>query len=240
MFKSIILHNGLLTFLGPQPPIDISTTVYENNSIVVDWTPDNSTGYAKLFKVYVTFENTIYETPLDCDSHQKKTMIFEVSGTHIEAENLEPFSRYSLRIVAVNDFGISGHSKKHFFNTKPSPPSAPRDISIDLDDINNGGLTVSGTLKWSQPCHLNGLFSLYTITLKGSNPINPDEHSLVEASSIQNLKLGILKRGYQYDVKVQALSSGFVGDSGIFSFDVPSGSKLNYFEHRESRPYAVY
>lgn len=215
---------GIFAISGPQPPVDILTTVHENNSIVVQWTADNSTGYAKLFKIHLTFENSIYEKPLGCENSFKRTMILETHGTSIELTNLEPFSKYSLKLVAVNNYGVSD-KKKVFFNTKPSSSSPPRGIAIEfIDNENEESSILNGVLKWLLPCKLNGLFSLYTITLKGNRP-GYSEHSITEASSYPHIEIRNLKRGYNYEAKVQTLSSGFTGLAEKFHFTVPSGSK---------------
>lgn len=191
----------------------------------MQWTADNSTGYANLFKVYVTFENTIYENLPGCDFPTKKTATYERYETYIELTYLAPFSRYSVRVIAANNYGVSSHSKKQFFNTQPSTSSSPRFISIEFIDDNNEALSLSGVLRWAPPCKLNGLFSLYTVSLKGSR-LGYDDHSITQASSYQSLTVNELKRGYKYDVKVQAISSGFTGQSEKFHFTAPSGSKF--------------
>ena len=215
----------MFSFLGPQPPMDIIISVNEDNSIVAQWTADNSTGYAKLFKIYVTFEKTIYEIPPGCDIPPKKTKIYEQPETNIELINLEPFSKYSLKIVAVNDYGVSSHSKKQFFNTKPSPSSPPRDISMEFIDNRKDTENISITLKWNPPCNLNGFFSIYTISLKGRRS-GCSDHIITEASSYENLTVYNLKQGYNYNVKIQASSSGFTGLTESFFFTATSGSKF--------------
>lgn len=212
--------------LGPQAPFNIIVSVDDDNTVTAEWSSDDSTGLAKLFKVHLKFEDTIYEVADECEIEVRNVQVIETTTTRIEHVKLEAFSKYSLRVVAANDYGESGFSKKFVFNTKPSNASAPRDIMITsfklLNPVDDFGVT--GDLKWKAPCKLNGLFSLYTISLKGNRTGLPD-HSLTEASSFPNLTIPYLRRGFEYDVKVQVISSGLTGEVGKFTFVAPSGSE---------------
>lgn len=213
--------------LGPQPPININALANDNGSVIVKWDADNLTGFSKLFKIHVTYENTIYEEISGCDYLLKKTSVVESTDNQTEITNLEPFSKYSVRIFASNDFGFSEPSKKHFFNTKPSSASAPRKITIQFASKSEDGTKISGTLSWKAPCKLNGLFSLYTIALKGSKAGFSDQ-SIKEASSFQNFTIRNLRRGFNYEAKVQAVNKEFFGASETIFFTAPSGSKLKH------------
>lgn len=223
--------------LGPQSPININSSTNDDNSVVVKWDADNLTGIAKLFKIHVTYENTIYEEVSGCDYALKKSSTFETMNSQTVLTHLEPFSRYSLRIVASNDFGHSEPSKKYFFNTKPSPASPPRNVAIAFASNNDNEMLISGTLRWDAPCKLNGPFSLYTIALKGTKT-GFDDQSIKEATSFQNLTVMNLKRGFNYEAKVQAVNQGHQGNFGAserFFFTAPSGSKFDdvlvFFSH---------
>lgn len=211
--------------VGPQPPININALANDNGSVIIKWDADNLTGFTKLFKIHVTYENKIYEEISGCEYSLKKTSVVESTNNQTEIRNLEPFSRYSVRIFASNDFGHSEPSKKLFFNTKPSSASAPRKISIQFSSKSDDETKISGTLSWNAPCKLNGPFSLYTIALKGSKTGFSDQ-SIKEASSFQNLTIKNLKRGFNYESKVQAVNQEFFGASETFFFTAPSGSKL--------------
>lgn len=185
---------------------------------------DNSTGFAKTFKVHLTFENSIYETQNGCDPVQKKKMSFETDESRIQLRNLEPYSQYSVKIESHSEYGISDPSRKHSFTTHPGKASAPRDIFIDFTPHDDNSSLVIGTLTWSPPCYINGRFDLYTVSLKG-NRENFPEDSRIEASFDQNITFDDLRRGFEYEFRIQAVNEKQGGKMEKLLFKTPSGSK---------------
>lgn len=210
--------------LGPQAP-KLSLLSSGENSAVVQWTTDNSTGIAKTFKLYVTFDSTIYETVANCEENFQKKFSHVTTDSSINITSLQPFSTYTVKIRAENDYGISDSSKKLSLTTRPSTPSPPRDPSISFIPSTNNHV-ISAVLKWKAPCKLNGLFSLFTVALKGVK-FGFNDHILREATSYHYLNLKDLKRGYKYEAKIQAIASDFPGEHLNFVFKTPSGSELS-------------
>ena len=189
------------------------------------WLPDNTTGFAKLFKVHLTFESTIYETVAGCESVKKKKITEETSESEILLKNLQPYSYYSVRIESQNSYGISEQTKKHSIRTHSASPSPPMEISIEFNANNESEVLVTGNLKWSPPCHPNGIIEFYTTKLTGKRD-GYSEHSRNEVSFATNFTFSDLKRGYEYEFEVKAKNSESFGKSQKFSFKAPSGSKF--------------
>lgn len=202
-----------------------------DNSITIQWSVDNSTGIANSFKVHLKFEDTIYEVADGCEQEVRKDQIIETKEARLELSNLEAFSKYSLKVIAENDYGVSDFSKKHLFTTKPSNASSPRDISVfSFKPKERDEFGVIADLRWKAPCKLNGIFSFYITKLKESRVGYPDL-SVTEASSFRNLTIPYLKRGFSYEVRVQAVTSGFTtGEFGKFIFVAPSGSEFDFID----------
>lgn len=198
--------------------------VNDDNSVTVEWIPETSTGVASGFNVKVKFETTNYFINSNCAYVLRKKFVKQTSDSKVKFDNLEPFSSYSVVITSTNSFGSSEPSPKHSFMTKSSKPSAPQDILIEFipgEEPSN----ISAILNWSAPCKLNGVFSLYLISLKGVRE-GFEEHSIVESTSYQSFEIKDLKRGYHYEVKLQAKNAEHVGEFEPFSFVAPSGSKF--------------
>jgi Fibronectin type III domain len=191
----------------------------------LEWVADNSTGFAKTFKVHVTFENSIYEMVEGCDLVQKKKMSFEATESRLHLTNLEPYSQYSVKIESQSEYGISDPSRKHSFTTKLSEPSPPRDVYIDFspDDFNQS--LIVGTVNWSPPCHPNGRIEFYTIKLNGRRGSSSDI-ARTEVSFETNFSFIDLRRGFKYEFEVKAKNAEFYGEATKFSFKTPSGGKF--------------
>lgn len=187
------------------------------------WEADNSTGIAKYFSVEVEYVAPIFELG-ECEAFAGHSRIYASSESSINLRSLEPFSNYSVRVSSQNDYGKSNMSQKYFIVSKSSAPSSPRNISINFQRNNEDDSKVVGVLQWKAPCRLNGLFSLYTISLKGSR-VGFDDHSSTDAASYQNFTYKNLRRGYEYEVKIQARNSESPGEISKFNFTTPSGSK---------------
>lgn len=210
--------------LGPQSPTDLEIVENYSNAANIKWKADHSAGAAEKFKVHVSFEATNYERIDGCEEKLQKRFVFETKDSEINVTSIQPFSKYSVRVTAENDYGVSDPSKKFFFSTKPGPASPPRDPSVTFIPSNNNSI-ISAILRWKTPCQLNGHFSLYTITLKGyKNGFK--NHVYTEATSFQQLKLDDIKRGYNYEARIQTLASQLPGNHVKMSFRAPSGRKL--------------
>lgn len=216
------MHN--LLQLGPQPPTDLEIVETYSSAASIKWKADHSAGTAEKFKVHVSFEATNYERIDGCEEKLQKRFVFVSKDAEFNVTAIQPFTKYSVRVTAENDYGVSDPSKKIFFSTKPSPASPPRDPSITFTSNNNNSV-ISAILRWKTPCQLNGLFSLYTITLKG-HKIGFKNHVHTEASSFQHLKLDDIKRGYNYEARIQTVASQLPGKHVKMSFKAPSGRKL--------------
>lgn len=191
------------------------------------WSADNSTGLANKFKVVLTLESSFDENiPNDCNFPIGVESISYSTETKMNLTNLQNFSKYSVRVAAMNDYGVSDLSKKLYVNTRPAAPSSPRDLSISFDSSITDERKVLGILKWASPCRLNGKFSLYIISIIGIRR-GLDKHSIKKATSFQNITLDDLRRGYRYEAKVNAINLDFPGAFETFSFNAPSGSKLS-------------
>ena len=197
----------------------------DSGDVRLDWDVDESTGIAEKFKVYLNFEETIYEQEEDCEDNFQKQFVLTTSTPSINITNVQPFLKYSARITAENPYGISDRSNKVLFNTGPSIASPPRHPSISfIPDSDN--FKISAILNWSAPCKLNGLFSIYTISLQGSK-IGFEDHLIgTEGTSYSYLNLKDLKRGYDYEAKIQAGTDGYSGEPLKFAFKAPSGSEF--------------
>lgn len=213
--------------LAPRPPIDVRLTANDGRSVEVAWDVDESTGLAKLFKVYLTFEGTNYEEVADCENLVATVSVNETSDRHLHLQNFEPYSRYSLEVSSENEFGISNRSEKLKLNTRSANPSPPREISVKMIPNDFDDSKVSAVIEWKPPCRPAGVIELYSISWQGSRK-GFEGHSKVGASSFLNYTTDDLRRGYNYEVKVKAFNSEkFSGEVEKLSFTAPSGSEFD-------------
>ena len=160
-----------------------------------------------------------------CESVKKKKITEETKESEILLEDLQPYSHYSVRIESQNPYGISEHTKKHNIRTHPAKPSPPRKISIEFVANNESEILVTGNLKWSPPCHPNGIIEFYTTKLTGKRD-GYSEYSRKEVSFETNFTFDDLNRGYEYEFEVKAKNSESFGKPQKIFFKAPSGSKL--------------
>lgn len=210
--------------LGPQAPTDVSITISENNTVELKWIADDSTGLADVFKVHLTLENIFYPRSPECSYEIGKSFVLDAFESSLKLSNLEALSSYSVKVSAHNDYGASSSSKKQTFMTKALPPAPPTDIAVSFI-MNTDESKISGILKWKDPCKLNTQISFYTITFKGTRS-GYASHSSTNASSFRNITLNDLKRGFDYEIGVQAVNSDFPGEVARFTFKTPSGSEF--------------
>lgn len=210
-----------MQFLAPQPPFDLRFSYNQDGSIAADWLADESTGVANLFRLHLTLENVLFEQLCDHDSSTGITKVLTTSERTMDLKDLTPLARYSLRVTSENDYGSSDFSQQLDFDTRPSPPSPPRDISIEFAARPDDDSKVDGVLRWKAPCNRNGNFSNYVVALIGRS----EEFSVSEATNSEEMTLRDLKRGFKYDVMIQANNSDFAGVASQLSFVAPSGSK---------------
>ncbi|ERL85176.1 hypothetical protein D910_02598 [Dendroctonus ponderosae] len=126
----------------PQGPLDVSDVTPDNCSLA--WRPPLDDGGSPI-------TNYIVEK-LDQNGIWVKVSSF-VRSTHYDVMSLEPNKKYSFRIRAENQYGISEPLEtsepviaKYPF-TIPEPPSPPRVIDWDSNTIN---------LAWDRPTHDGG------------------------------------------------------------------------------------
>jgi hypothetical protein len=200
----------------------------EDLSVDVEWEADNKTGYADKFKVYYAFENVVYEMFEGCDYPERKEMIHTATESNINLKKLEPFSKYSVKVSALNKLGESDQSDSHIFHTKQAPATPPRDVSISYISNTNDNSKIQATISWKPPCKLNGHLQFYHLTLKGNRNGLEDvsENSATVSNPYQNYTFNDLRRGFNYDVSIKAQNSDFHGEAKKFTFKAPSGSEF--------------
>jgi hypothetical protein len=213
-----------LHFLAPQPPTNITSEIYANNSAKLRWVADDSTGIANLFRVQATFEKTIYEPVDGCEPVQRKKLNLEIAEAEALLEDLEPYSIYSVKLESQNNYGISDPSKRFSFRTKTAEPSTPRDFSVEFSDSSSGNL-VDGTVTWKEPCHPNGRVEFYSIKLIGSRAGIEDEEQRKNMTGERSITFVGLRRGFNYELHVKARNRETFGKAKKFSFKAPSGSE---------------
>ena len=221
-------------FLAPQPPDEIRALVGSDNKVEVIWKENNSTGFADYYQVHVTFEKFLYDFGKNCDKKIRNVTKLEATEARTELTELFPFSQYKVKIRASNRYGKSNFSENFEFNTSPSSPTKPRNITVQIKNHENS--SISAILSWESPCMMNGKFSLYTISVNGHRK-GRDSDKRTEASSTTSFELINLSEGFVYDIEIQAVNQNS-GSSKIFgkvakhSFVTPSGSEfLNNLEN---------
>lgn len=210
-------------FLAPQPPRDLRYSENEDGSIAVDWQVDDSTGIAELFNVHVTL-NELSSDICDDDSSTERSKTLQTKEKFYELQNLKPFSRYSIRITAKNEFGFSEFSEALEFDTNPSKPSPIREFSIVFESTGNDS-QVDGILIWKAPCNLNGIFSSYAINVTGKKG-KFEEVLSDELTESENITLSGLDRGTELSITIQANNEGVDGEPVNFLFFTPSGREF--------------
>jgi len=194
------------------------------------WKENNSTGFADYYQVHVTFEKPLFDFGKNCDKKIRNVTKIEATEAKTELTELFPFSQYKLKICASNKYGKSNYSESIEFNTSPSSPSKPRNVTVEIKD--HGNSSISAILSWDSPCMMNGKFSLYTITVNGHRKgVASDKRT--EASSTSQIELLNLSQGFEYDIEIQAVnqnsgSSQIFGKVEKFTFLTPSGSKFDF------------
>lgn len=172
----------------------------------------------------MTYIAPLFEIGEGCDEVVHSSEMYEVKESKIRLPNLEPFSNYSVGVSSLNDYGTSNMSHKFLIISQSSAPTSPRNISIDFLQHDTDDKKIIGVLRWEAPCKLNGLFSLYMIKLKGSR-VGFSSDISSDATTYPRFTYNNFKRGYSYEVTVQAINSKSFGVIGKIEFFTPSGSK---------------
>lgn len=223
----------ILFIVAPQPPENIKFTVYTNNSILVNWHQNNSTGYADYFKIHVRLEKLLYDTPTDCIWNLKNYSIVEAISEKQLINDLVAYAEYSLKILSINVHGSSNFSEEKIFRTFPSPSTTVRDVSVDFKTFENS--TVSAYLLWKSPCKINGKFSLYTVSMSGSRKGFAKQNDVI-AGQMNHIELKNLRMGFKYNIEIKANvfqpheHNDLSGIPAKFSFVTPSGSNKKNFK----------
>lgn len=193
--------------------------------------PENITGIARSFNVNIKHLKTLYHVPEECVFTDDQIIVI-VNETQFSTINLNPYSEYEFNVYAENEVGKSDVSESKIFQTLPSSPSPPRNLSIEYapleiaDSISN----VSGTVSWLPPCFSNGNITGYKIKFSGTKE-NHENHDFSKkiflnknSSTISDLFLD-----YNYKIQLAAFGVGLQGEPSVIDVKTPSGSKNSYF-----------
>ncbi|XP_071476166.1 nephrin-like [Diadema antillarum] len=124
---SVIKLSGITK---PSPPLSVSvdTSRTTSKSLTVDWVAGYNGGALQSFtvKACVRRECIVYSN---------------ISGSHFEIVRLLPFTRYQVKVKAVNDFGESDYTTGHATSTAPLSPSE-LDVVAQYD-FEDGGSVVT-------------------------------------------------------------------------------------------------
>ncbi|CRK94349.1 CLUMA_CG007863, isoform A [Clunio marinus] len=205
-------------YSAPQTPFNIRSTVNdEKKSVDLEWDVDNSTSTPNFYRIIINFEETLNEKVENCLNNFRKGFMIQSSRTFTEVSGLESYSKYHVKIAAINNFGTSEFSDKYFFETGVTVPSAPTNVSFGFLDNNVDDSTVTAVLRWDPPCKLNGPFSHYLITIMGIKS-GKIVYSKTVSSSVPNVTFDDLKIDAVYEVNVRAANSKFTSKARYFTF----------------------
>jgi hypothetical protein len=166
----------------------------------------------------------LYDVPNDCKWNSKNFTIIEATTPKHVIKDLKAYAEYSLKIVAVNGHGSSEESQEISFVTYSSAASPVRNISVEINqDLDN----ITATLSWRPPCEINGIFSIFSVSMVGKRKGFKD-HPVKEAGQGE-INLYNLQMGYKYDVEIRTILNSFeyqpMAIPTKYFFFAPSGSE---------------
>lgn len=209
------------------PPVDISADPpLEDGTVPVKWSSSSFDGKSETYKLYVTLVDKLHSRPSDCtDDSIGRTRMEKSDFPSYDLKELEPFSKYSLKIKTENSQEESEFSEIVYFYSMQAPPSKPRDIVVRIDEEELDETFVYAQLEWRSPCKLNGYKSdfhkMYTINIFGES-LGLEDHVINRTTDTESLEVDEkLKRGYRYEVKITARNMIGTGEAAQFIFNTP-------------------
>ncbi|XP_057675858.1 netrin receptor DCC isoform X3 [Corythoichthys intestinalis] len=129
----------------------------------------------------------------------------DVSGLNYKLEGLNKFTKYTVRVVAINRFGPGTASENIIVTTQSDVPSAPPQ-NITLEVVLSRSIKVS----WQPPARSaqNGIISAYKIKYRKTGRRGDQE--AIEPNNLWYLFTG-LEKGSQYSFQVSAMTTNGTG-----------------------------
>ncbi|XP_077593731.1 netrin receptor DCC isoform X2 [Stigmatopora nigra] len=139
------------------------------------------------------------------ESLLSKEQSADVNGLHYKLEGLNKFTKYSVRILAINRFGPGTASENIIVTTHSDVPSAPPQ-NITLEVVLSRSIKVS----WQPPARSaqNGVISAYKIKYRKTGRRGDQE--AIEPNNLWYLFTG-LEKGSQYSFQVSAMNTNGTG-----------------------------
>ena len=195
--------------------------------------PEKITGIPRRFNVNITHLKTLYHVPEECHFTEDQITVV-VNETQYSTINLNPYSEYEFNVCAENEVGRSNGSESKIFQTLPSSPSPPRNLSIEYAPLDIGDLVtnVSGKVSWFPPCFSNGNITGYKIKFSGTKE-NHENHDFSKKifSNKNSSTISDLLLDYNYKIQLAAFGVGLQGEFTVINVKTPSGSKKTSLIH---------
>ncbi|XP_061658002.1 netrin receptor DCC [Syngnathoides biaculeatus] len=139
------------------------------------------------------------------ESLSSKEQSVDVSGLNYKMEGLNKFTQYTVRVLAMNRFGLGTSSDKIIVTTQSDVPSAPPQ-NITLEVVLSRSIKVS----WQPPPRSaqNGIISAYKIKYRKTGRRGDQE--AIEPNNLWYLFTG-LEKGSQYSFQVAAMTMNGTG-----------------------------
>ena len=199
--------NFITLAIIPNIPLGLSSENITNNSFTLDWNAPSFDGGSEI---------TDYVVEVNGGGMAWKAIAHQPSSsTYLTITGLQPATKYSVRVKAINSIGSSKVSATLAVTTKPQAPNAPSGLAI------KSVTSTTVTITWLAP--LSGGSKITDYLVEYSSDQGETWISINRApSTIPNLVIKSLKTKTSYLFRVTAKNSvGYGAVSGSLTVVTP-------------------
>ncbi|XP_067127158.1 cell adhesion molecule Dscam1-like isoform X1 [Centruroides vittatus] len=188
------------------PPQDVQCTPISSKSLYLRWSVPPLKSIHGILRGY----KIIYK-PVKVNKNQKEKLQKEIITTNVKInlDNLEKFTNYSIKTMALTRAGSGVSSDELFCSTKEDLPGRPQNIKVIVMAID--AILVS----WMPPTNPNGILTEYNVFCRGYTLGRHNTTKVTLPPTQLFYEARELKRGQRYEFWVTASTSIGEGDPSL-------------------------